>query len=44
MNTELVAQINLELIRLAAQIASTKPGFNEDDILKIFEKLKSAVL
>lgn len=44
MNTEMLAQIKLELLRLATQIASTKPEFNEDDILGIFNKLCEAVL
>ena len=44
MNTEMLVQIKLELLRLATQIASSKPGFTEDDILVIFDKLSKTVL
>jgi len=43
MNPELVVQIKLELLKMAAQVASTKPGFDENDIQVVFEKLSKMI-
>lgn len=43
MQQELLVQIKVELLRLATQIATQKPGSTEDDILEIFNKLTKAI-